>query len=115
MASKAKDVLRNEYVEVIRKALGDLGEDVLQVKSNELSIPVVGQDGNEYYVNFTVKVPNGSRDGDAYDGYAEAEDYELKEKVKREKREAAAKKKAEKIAKDKARREAAAAAKAKGE
>ena len=34
--------------------------------------------GNEHYVVVTVKIPTGSRDGDAYDGYAAAQDYAMK-------------------------------------
>ena len=105
MANTTKNYLRQHYVKTISDVLKELGEDVLQVKSNELSIPVVAEDGEEYYVNFTIKVPNGSRDGDPYDGYAEAEDYEMKQRIKREKAEAQAKKKAEAIAKRKARQQ----------
>ena len=53
-------------------------DEVLVVGANELAIPVVDSEGNEKWVVLTVKVPTGSRDGDAYDGYAMAEDYQLK-------------------------------------
>ena len=33
----------------------------------------------------TIKIPTGSRDGDAYDGYAAAEDYAMKCEAKRAK------------------------------
>ena len=48
----------------------------------------------------TVKVPTGSRDGEAYDGYAMAEEYRLKVAEKAEKARKAAEAKAKKIAKD---------------
>lgn len=96
--------LRNDMIDTLTNLLVGEGEDVLRVKSNEISIPFVTEDGEEGYYVLTVKIPTGSRDGDAYDGYAEAEDYALKLKEKAEKAKEKAKAKAEKIAKDKARR-----------
>ena len=52
----------------------------------------------------TVKVPTGSRDGDPYDGYGEAESYALNCKQKAEKAKVDAEKKAKKIARDQAMR-----------
>ena len=104
MAVSAKvlnDKLRERYLSVIGEALGDKGEEVLRVGSNEIAIPVVDEDGNEKWLVLTFKVPTGSRDGDAYDGYSMAEEYNLKLKEKAEK----AKAKAEKAEKDKAKRE----------
>lgn len=102
-AKVAKDTLRNDYVAAIAGMLAESGEDVLQVKTNELSLPVVGLDGEDYYVNIVIKVPNGSRDGYAYDGYEEAEDFAMKQKAKAEKKAEQEKKKAEAAAKRKAR------------
>ena len=68
MSKKAtNDALRNQYVEAVMKMLADAGEDVLRVGSNEIAIPVVDAEGEDNYVVFVVKVPTGSRDGDAYD------------------------------------------------
>ena len=52
-----------------------------------------------------VKVPTGSRDGEPYDGYAKAEDYALKMKLKEEKAKEAKIAKEKKIARDKQMRE----------
>ena len=107
MAISAKvlnDKLREVYLNVIGEALGEKGEEVLRVGSNEFALPCLDEAGNEKFIVVTVKVPTGSRDGDAYDGYAMAEDYTIK---CRNKAEANAKKeadKAKKIAKDKAKR-----------
>ena len=106
------DALRNQYVEIIRKMLADLGEDVLQVGSNELAIPVVDGEGEDNYVVFKIQVPSGSRDGDAYDAYGLAQAYEMRQAEKKEKAEKAAKDKAAKIARDQKMREQKAAAKA---
>ena len=76
-------------------------EEVLRVKSNEIAFPVVGSEGNEDFIVITVKVPTGANKGtEPYDGYAMAEEYEMKLAEKERKaKEAEAQKKA-KIARD---------------
>ena len=120
MAKKSNAVLNNElkkfYLDKIRSLLEGLDEDVMQVKSNELAFPVVDSEGNEKSVVIVVKVPTGANKGtEPYDPYAMKEEYELKEKAKKEKAEKVAKAKAEKIAKDKTRRAAEKAIKDKRE
>lgn len=112
MSKKAIDVLRAEYVQVIIKALEESGEEVLRTSSNEVAIPCVDSEGNDQFCVFTVKVPVGSRDGDPYDGYGEAEAYAMKVTEKEAKAKEAAAKKAAKIARDQKMREQKAAAKA---
>ena len=112
---QAQDALRQRYVEVIKKALSDLGEEVLQTGSNTIAIPCVDDNGDEQFCCFTIKVPTGSRDGEPYDGYGEAESYEMGCKQKAEKAAADAKKKAAKIARDEAMRAKKAENKAKRE
>lgn len=120
MAKKSNTVLNNElkkfYLEKIRTLLEGLDEDVMQVKSNELAFPVVDSEGNEKSIVIVIKVPTGANKGtEPYDPYAMKEEFDLKEKEKKEKAEKLAKAKAEKIAKDKARREAEANLKTKRE
>ena len=120
MAKKSNAVLNNElkkfYLDKIRILLEELDEDVMQVKSNELAFPVVDSEGNEKSIVIVVKVPTGANKGtEPYDPYAMKEEFDLKEKAKKEKAEKLAKAKAEKIAKDKARREAETNLKAKRE
>lgn len=113
MSKKAtNDALRNQYVEAVMKMLADAGEEVLRVGSNEIAIPTVDAEGEDSYVVFKVQVPTGSRDGDAYDAYGLAQEYEMKQAEKKEKAEKAAKEKAAKIARDQKMRELKAAAKA---
>ena len=71
------DELRALWVQRVSDCLSQ-EDEVLVVGANELAVPVVDADGNEKGIVLTVKVPTGSRDGDAYDGYAMAEDYQLK-------------------------------------
>ena len=112
---QAQENLRKKYLEVIKKALIEAGEEVLQTGSNVLTIPCVDDNGDEQFCCFTIKVPSGSRDGDPYDGYGEAESYALACKQKAEKAAADAAKKAKKIARDEAIRAKKAENKAKRE
>lgn len=106
MSKKAtNDALRAKYVESLIEMLTAADEEVLRVGSNEIAIPVVDGEGEDSYVVFTVKVPNGSRDGDAYDAYGLAQEYTMKQAEKKEKAEKAAKEKAAKIARDQHMRE----------
>ena len=96
-----REILRNEYLNKLIDFLKE-DEEVLRVKSNEIAFPVVGCEDNEDFIVITVKVPTGANKGtEPYDGYAEAEDYELKLKQKAEKEKANAEKKARKIERDK--------------
>jgi hypothetical protein len=96
-----REILRNEYLAKVIESFEQIGDEVLRVKSNEVAIPVVGCEGNEDFIVITVKVPTGANKGlEPYDGYSEAEDYEMKLKQKEEKAKANAEKKAKKIARD---------------
>ena len=95
------DELRAQYLERVLACLSQ-EDEVLVVGANELAIPVVDADGCEKWIVLAVKVPTGSRDGDAYDGYAMAEDYCLRQKAKTEKAAERARKTAERQAKAKA-------------
>lgn len=102
--------IKVRFLEGVSEHLENVGEEVLRVGSNELALPVVDVDGNERWLVVTFKVPTGSREGDAYDGYSMAEDYEMKLAEKAAKAEA----KAAKAEKDKAKREAKSKEKAEG-
>ena len=103
MSKKAtNDALREMYVNNLIETLTAAGEDVLRVGSNEIAIPVIDGEGEDSYVVFVVKVPTGSRDGEAY---GLAQEYEMKQAEKKEKAEKAAKEKAAKIARDQKMRE----------
>ena len=112
MNKATNEALRAQYIELLTKLLQKSDEEVLRVKSNEIAIPCVDKDGEDNYVVITIKVPTGSRDGDPYDGYGEADSYALSVKQKAEKAKADAEKKAKKIARDEALRAKQAANKA---
>ena len=103
--------IKVRFLEGVSEHLENAGEEVLRVGSNEIALPVVDTNGEERWLVVTFKVPTGSRDGDAYDGYSMKEDYEMKLAEKAAKAEA----KAAKAEKDKAKREAKAEAEAKAE
>ena len=99
------DKLRERYLSIVSDALVAKDEEVLRVGSNELALPCLDEEGNEKFIVVTIKVPTGSRDGDAYDGYSMAEDWEIKCKNKEETAKKKAEEKAKKIEKDKKKRE----------
>ena len=88
------------------------GEDARATKDSQFMYPTLDADGNEHYVVITVSIPTGQRPdkitgkgGCAYDGYNEAEAYEVETARKKAEAEEKALKKAQKIARDKAERE----------
>ena len=95
-----REILRNEYLQKIIDTF-TVDEEVLRVKSNEIAIPVVGCEDNEDFIVITVKVPTGANKGtEPYDGYSEAESYEMKLKEKEEKKKEKAITKEKKIKRD---------------
>lgn len=107
--------LRADYLAKLVEYLTEKGEEVLQTGSQEVAIPCLDSEGNDEYIVITIKVPTGSRDGDAYDGYAMAEEYRIKLANAKEREEKAKAEKERKIARDKAMREQKAKAKAERE
>lgn len=116
MSKKAtNDALRAQWTEKVKEWLAGLGEEVLRTGANELAFPVVDGEGEDNAVVITVKIPVGSRDGDAYDPYAMAEDYAIRQREKAEKAKKDAEAKAKKIARDERLRQQKAEARAKHE
>ena len=103
MAKSAKvlnEEIKAKFLESVSNYLADAGEEVLRVGSNEVAIPVLDGESNEKWLVLTFKVPTGSRDGDAYDGYSMAEDWAIKCKTKEETAKKKAEEKAKKIERD---------------
>ena len=110
---KLDNALRTRYLEKVIALFTENGEEVMQTASNKVAFPCVDAEGNDKFIEITIKVPTGERDGEPYDGYGEAEDYAMKVAEKAEKTKEAEAKKLAKIAKDEATRKARAEAKAK--
>ncbi len=109
------EALRNHYLRTVTEFLESVNEEVLKTGSNEIAVPCVDSEGNDEYVVITFKVPTGSRDGDAYDGYEVAKDYERHIAEMAEKAKAQAASKAKKIERDRKIREEKAKLKAERE
>lgn len=69
--------IRDRYLNEIRDLMRERGEDVLKISSNQISFPVVDEEGNEDFIKITISVPTGERAGEEFDGYSEAADYKL--------------------------------------
>ena len=66
---------------------------------------------DEGYLNLTFSIPKGTREGDLYDGYEEAENYRLESEAKAKAKAEREEKKRKKIEKDRLAREKARAKK----
>ena len=104
---------REKYLKLISDFLIGQDEDVLRVESGTIAFPIVDEEGNEDFITVKIAIPSGTRDGEAYDAYSAAQDYEFKVKAAEEKRKEIEAKKAAKIAKDEKLRASKAAIKAK--
>ena len=108
--AKNSEIVKIDFMGKVRQFLEDNGEVVLQVKSGTFSIPwAMGND--EGYLNLTFSIPKGTREGDLYDGYEEAENYRLESEAKAKAKAEREEKKRKKIEKDRLAREKAKAKK----
>lgn len=99
--TSANNKAREQFTEMLSAVLGQSGLEVERVASHKIAFPFKNEAGNDFWAVVTVSVPKGSRDGEAFDGIAEAEDYRFKLS---EKAKLAEKRKAEKEAKTKAKK-----------
>lgn len=75
MNKKNANALRAAMAGVLVEALEAKEFEVLQVGSASYSIPVVAEDGEEGYATISVVMRDKDRDGEAYDGYLDAQMY----------------------------------------
>lgn len=104
--SEKEALVRADVWAAILPVLQEKFGEVLDVNISEYTIPCVFADGEEGYVNVSVACKR-SRDGVAYDGYTDHEEWVLEKEAKEEKakarKEKSARLQAEKEAKRKAR------------
>lgn len=108
MKVKNREEVRAGILSLLVETLAGAGKDVGQMAGNTLVFPVVAVDGEEGFATVTVTIPQGSKDGTPFDGYAEIKAYadhltekaEKAEKAKAEKEAKLAKKAADKAAKE---------------
>ena len=108
MTLKNSNALRAKFTAEILAFLAANGEDAAQIGANVVNFPVVGEDGEEGFVEIVVRVPKETADDD---GFAKRTEYAQKVAEKAAKAQAAAERKAKKIAADRAKREKAKAEK----
>lgn len=111
---KKSEVVKIDFMQKVKNFLESEGETVLQIKSGTYSIPWA-LDGDEGYLNLTFSVPKGTRDGDLFDGYEEAENYRFESEAKAKAKAEREEKKQKKMEKDRLAREKAKAKKAERE
>lgn len=89
------ELKRNELLDLIRQTLEGADLEALTVKANVLAVPVVLDDEDKTEGTFTITVTykKGSREGELYDPYTEAQMYREKQAEKAQKAEEARKKK----------------------
>ena len=95
MAINYSELKRRELINILQNALGAANYETLIVKANVLAIPVVLDDEEKTEGAFTVTVTykKGSREGELYDPYTEAQVYCEKQAEKAQQAEEARKKK----------------------
>lgn len=74
MANDIKNMVKGLMMNIVKDNIQKMGYDVLLVKSGTFSIPWAEGD-DEGYINITFSIPTGTRGGEGYDGYSEAENY----------------------------------------
>ena len=100
-----REELKASYLAKISDMLKE-SEEILRTGSNEIAFPVVDREGNEDFILITVRIPTGSHDGEPYDGYSVAQEYQMKLEEKEAKEKERLRKKEEKIKRDAASRQA---------
>jgi hypothetical protein len=98
-------VLKAEHLQRLADFLTKQGEEVQFYASNKIGYPICNADGDEPFFTITLAKPVGSRDKstkevDPFDGYAEAENYQMELAAKQKKAEKARAEKEAKIQRD---------------
>lgn len=102
MKIATQNALRAKALDAIIAYFLEEGEDISRIQSNAANFPTLTEDGEEAWIEITVKIPKDGGD----DGYMKRTDYEIKLREAEEKRVKREEEKAKKIARDKAKRKA---------
>lgn len=78
---------REEILNLLIEFFNGRGEETMRESGNAIVFPSLDAEGNEVFAKIAVSIPRGDRSGEAYDGYAAAKDYEMKQEVIAAKRE----------------------------
>lgn len=94
------NAIRAAYVEKLAAFLVSSDEDCGMIATNSFNFPVVADDGEEGWVEVSIKIPKGTKD-EEYDGYSRREQYEILCAERADKKAKKEAEKAKKIAKKK--------------
>lgn len=97
-ATQITNELRAKWQNLVMDFLKEHGEEVLPIGNGKFVCPTLDELGGERFVRILVEIPKGSRDGEAYDGYFEAEVWKDKETEKEKTEQAKIDKKNKEIA-----------------
>ena len=109
--SRMTTMKREEILALLTEFFESRGEEVMRESGNAITFPSIDAGDNELFVKIAVSIPRGDRSGEAYDGYAAAQQFKEHNELVAAKREQRAKENAIKAAKAKEKREAAKAKK----
>lgn len=109
--SQMTTMKREEILALLTEFFESRGEEVMRESGNAITFPSIDAGDNELFVKIAVSIPRGDRSGEAYDGYAAAQQFKEHNELVAAKREQRAKENAIKAAKAKEKREAAKAKK----
>jgi hypothetical protein len=109
--SQLTTMKREEILALLTEFFESHGEEVMRESGNAITFPSIDAGDNELFVKIAVSIPRGDRSGEAYDGYAAAQQFKEHNELVAAKREQRAKENAIKAAKAKEKREAAKAKK----
>lgn len=109
--SQMTTMKREEVLAMLTEFFESLGEEVMRESGNAITFPSTDAGDNELFVKIAVSIPRGDRSGEAYDGYAAAQQFKEHKEYVTAKAEQRAKENAVKAANSKAKREAAKAKK----
>ena len=101
MTTKLQNTERAKWVQKLFAYLEAEGEDVGMIASNVVNLPTVAEDGTEYEIEITVKIPKSTEDNDCF---AKRQGYAIRLAEKAEKAKEAEAKKQRKIEADQKRR-----------
>jgi len=103
----SNDKYRNDIIQQLITFFNEKGEDVLQTASNTIAFPFCNDVQSDEWLKIVISIPGGSRDGEPFDGYEQAQQHQEKEVERAEKAKKAEEVKARKIEQDKKKREIA--------
>ena len=69
---------RTEILKKIWALIESEGDEVIQIKKNEIAFPFVYDNGDESFVKSALSLRYGSRDGDIFDAYSLGEELKIK-------------------------------------